>query len=57
MYFVVVACCSCVDAWPRPVITNLDIMRMVYASDILGVEPKESIFNMAKKTFVVRTHM
>ena len=57
MYFVVVVCCSCVDAWSRPVITNLDIMRMVYASDILGVEPKESIFNMVKKTFVVRTHM
>ena len=48
------------DAWPRPTVTNFDILRMVYASDILDVDPKKSIYNMANITFgagIVRTHM
>jgi hypothetical protein len=35
-------------------------LRMVYASDILDVDPKVSIFNMANNTFganIVGTHM
>ena len=47
----------CVDRWPRPTITNLDMVRIKYANEILDVEEKDSIYNLLKRSFVVRTHM
>ena len=51
------SCVVPVDRWPHSILTNLDMVRIKYASEILDIDSKASIYNMAKRSFIVCTHM